>query len=225
MNADFWLARWRDGQIGFHEGAPNAHLCTALEAAAPPAGGRALVPLCGKAVDLTLLAERGMEVVGVDLSPEASAQYFAERGVEPEACELGGLPARRAGGVTLITGDVFAIPAGTLGPFDLIFDRAALVALPPERRGPYAAWLLAQLAPAGRLVVVSFWYDESVMSGPPFSVPPEELDRHFGDGLELERFAELDVVDERPRWRELGHRYLMEGAWSGRRRPDRTSGG
>jgi thiopurine S-methyltransferase len=63
----------------------------------------------------------------------------------------------------------------TLGTFDLIWDRAALVALDPERRKRYAKVLQKLLKPGGHLLINSFEYDQSEMAGPPHSVPPEEL--------------------------------------------------
>ncbi len=75
MDAEFWKTRWQAGQIGFHEGRPNAF----LEAHAARLGiaRRVLVPLCGKSVDLAYLAGLGHDVVGVELVEEAAAACFA----------------------------------------------------------------------------------------------------------------------------------------------------
>ncbi len=63
MDLDDWKARWADGNTGWHEQAGNRFLRQWWPARADQS--RVLVPLCGKALDLKWLAERGHEVVGV----------------------------------------------------------------------------------------------------------------------------------------------------------------
>jgi thiopurine S-methyltransferase len=77
MDAAFWQARWDTGQIGFHEGRPNRYLTEFVDTLGE--GRRVLVPLCGKTVDLAYLAERGHQVVGVELVEAAVIGFFAER--------------------------------------------------------------------------------------------------------------------------------------------------
>ena len=55
-----------------------------------------------------------------------------------------------APGLTFITADLFELGPESLGRFDRIYDRAALVALPPKMRARYAAHLTALLAEGGK---------------------------------------------------------------------------
>ncbi len=137
MDPSFWHARWQANQIGFHEGRPNSYLERFADRL--PAGARVLVPLCGKANDLAYLASRGHTVIGVELVEAAVAAFFAEHDLAPTRAPLADHVAYQAGEITVLAGDWFATTAALLGDVDAIYDRAALIALPPELRRRYVA--------------------------------------------------------------------------------------
>lgn len=202
MDASFWLSRWEEGKIGFHEGRVNAHLA---EHAAVLAGARrVLVPLCGKAVDLAWLAARGHEVVGVELAESAARAFFVEQELEASAGHVGVLPSLSAGGVTIIVGDFFAVSAATLGSCDAFYDRAALIALPPAMRARYAAHLRTLLAPAARGLLITLEYDQTKMDGPPHAVLRDEVHALWGPGAGAQAAELAHAVTSNPRLAELG---------------------
>ena len=215
MHASFWIERWQAGQIGFHEGAPNRFL-QRFAARLEPAQS-VFVPLCGKAIDLDALASAGKRVVGSELVPLAAQQYFAERGVEPRVRstafgEVHEAPTEQvgAGSVAIVVGDVFHFELEG-PPFDAIYDRAALVALEPSTRDRYAAKLASLLRDDGRILLVVFEHDAP--SGPPHSVPREEIERLFGAAFTIEPLASEPLVDEATRWRERGATFAREVAY------------
>jgi len=173
MDPDFWRARWRDGQIGFHEGRPYELL--ARHHGHLGAGSTVFVPLCGKAVDMELLAAEGHRVVGVDLVESALRAFFAERTVTPEESTGDGTLRLGWGSIALRAADVFVLRAAHLEGAGAFYDRAAVVALPPALRARYVAHL-RELLPAGsRGLVVTLEYDQARVDGPPFSVTEAEL--------------------------------------------------
>lgn len=190
---EFWHQRWATQQIGFHEGAPNRHLVRFWPDL--PAASRVLVPLCGKSADLEWLAARGHAVVGVELSPIACAAFFAERDLSPVVTPEGPFTAWRAGEVTILQGDVFDLT----GTFDAVWDRAALIALPPDVRARYAPHVRARLAPGAPLLLVTLDYDASRHDGPPFAVTEAETRALYPGAALLAR----EEVDE-ARWRAIG---------------------
>ncbi|MFG1361496.1 thiopurine S-methyltransferase [Xanthobacter pseudotagetidis] len=192
MDADFWHARWTANQIGFHEGKPNVHLEARLARLGLAADGRVFLPLCGKTRDIAWLLARGLRVAGAELSPLAVAQLFEELGVAPEISAAGPLELHRAPGLDVFVGDIFALSADRLGPVDAVYDRAALVALPPSMRPPYAAHLAALAARAPQLLVC-FTYDQTQAEGPPFSVAAEEVEALYGAAYRLERLDNCPV--------------------------------
>ena len=183
MDPDEWFARWRDGRIGFHEGRPNDMLERHL--ARLGTARRVLVPLCGKAEDLAFLAAHGHQVIGVELVEDAVRAFFAEHDLTPEVSARGPFTAYTAGAITLLAGDIFATTPELLGPVDALYDRAALIALPPEVRPRYVAHLRGLLPAGARGLVISLEYPEDAMSGPPFSVREPEVRQLFA-GLDLE---------------------------------------
>jgi thiopurine S-methyltransferase len=188
VETEFWFERWAEGKIGFHEGKPNTY----LERNRTRLAGqrRVLVPLCGKAIDLAYLAAFGHEVVGVELVEEAAQQFFSEQRVTAVVRPHGAFREYIAGAITIYVGDWFALDAALLGAFDAFYDRAALIAMPPEKRPAYVKQLRA-LAGAAPGLLVTLEYEQAVMDGPPFSVREDEVRRLF------ER-ASIEMLDEGP---------------------------
>jgi thiopurine S-methyltransferase len=211
MEPSDWQARWREGKTGFHEGAPNAFLVEHADRLGSPK--RVFVPLCGKTRDMAFLASRGAEVVGVDVSELAAEQFFAESSLVAERSKSGPFEAFAAGGVTILVGDVFAVDPSSVGLFDAIYDRAALVALDPAERARYASLLASLLGPGSKLLLVNFDYDQTKMAGPPYAVSDATVLELFGGEFECSKLGERDVTDERPRFREAGVDRISESAW------------
>lgn len=177
MEPSFWITRWQEGRIGFHEG----HVNRLLERHVARLRGRqrVLVPLCGKAEDMAHLASLGHQVIGVDLAEEAAVAFFAEHGLAATRTALGPFASFAAPGVTILVGDFFALTPALLGPVDAFFDRAALIALPPPMRARYVAHLRTLLSPAALGLLVVLEYDQAVMEGPPFAVLEPEVRAHW----------------------------------------------
>lgn len=214
MEHDFWHERWSDGRIGFHEGRPNAFLARHVEVLGPPPGPAVeaspslrrsiLVPLAGKSQDLVYLASKGFTVVGVELSAKAVADFFAENGLVPTVATVGPFEVWSAGRIAMFVGDFFALaPAhlAAVATITALYDRAAIVALPPEMRARYADHVRTLLAPGTPGLIVTFDYPQELSDGPPFSVPGAELRRLY-EGLAIE---EIDsAMADAPRLRDLG---------------------
>lgn len=84
MQADFWLERWEQNQIGFHEKEINSHLQNFWDKLKIPTGSKIFVPLCGKSSDMLWLLSKGFQVFGVELSPLAVKNFFAENSLEAQ---------------------------------------------------------------------------------------------------------------------------------------------
>lgn len=190
MKPEYWLERWQAGQISFHRADANPRLIDNHQRALG-ACLRVLVPLCGKSADLEWLVVRGHEVVGVELSELAARDFFSERGFEPERSEHDGFVEYRYGEVRILVGDFFAATPEIIGYFDGAYDRAAMIALPEDLRERYTTHLASLMAPKGRLLLLTLHYDAA--GGPPFDVPPEEVQRRYPD----QRVTLLETVDAR----------------------------
>lgn len=185
MEHEFWHAKWKSKQLGFHEGRPNALLVKHFSRLELRQGARLFLPLCGKTRDIGWLLEQGYRVVGSELSESAVQELFEELGVAPAVTEVGTLKLYAAENVEILVGDIFHVSPEILGPVDAIYDRAALVALPPTVRANYTAHLRTITGTAPQLLIV-FAYDQNVMPGPPFSIPAQEVEEHYATFYELE---------------------------------------
>lgn len=178
MEAQFWLDRWHNQEIGWHQQETNPFLVKHFDTLQLTAGDRVLVPLCGKTKDIHWLLEAGYRVVGAELSAIAIEQLFEELGLQPEKQTTGALTLYSAGNLEVFVGDFFALSADQLGSVQGVYDRAALVALSPELRRRYSTHLVALTGAAAQLVIV-FEYDQNELPGPPFSIPAPEISAHY----------------------------------------------
>lgn len=202
MEPSFWLERWDQGQIGFHQDRVHADLQANADWLL---GERILVPLCGKSWDLPWLARCGVQVVGVELAEKAVRALVEEHELPHTVRDEGRHRVFVSDRLQVWCGDFFELPEAT-GPFDAVWDRAALVALEPDQRERYVD-RVRRLAPGGRLLLNVVDYDPAVMTGPPFAVTADAVRQLYGaDRVEL--VAERDVLEQEPRWAERGHRWF-----------------
>ncbi|MBK6924216.1 MAG: thiopurine S-methyltransferase [Thermomonas sp.] len=192
MQPDFWHQRWADNQIGFHQSAPTPLLLKHWPALGITPGAQVFVPLAGKSLDMAWLASQGHRVLGVELSQLAVEQFFAEHDLQPGIRETKYGRHYTANGIELICGDAFALDADALRDCAAVFDRAALIALPPELRERYASELYASLPTGSRGLLVTLEYPQEERPGPPFSVTEDEVRALYS------RDWQVDLLDRRP---------------------------
>jgi thiopurine S-methyltransferase len=193
MHPEFWHQRWADNQIGFHQDAPTPLLLKHWQSLGVASGAQVFVPLAGKSLDMAWLASQGHRVLGVELSQLAVEQFFAEHDLRPDIRESRYGRHYSAGGIELICGDAFALDADALRECAGVFDRAALIALPPELRARYVSELYARLPSRCRGLLVTLEYPQEERAGPPFSVAEDEVIRLFCDGWEIARLERHSI--------------------------------
>ncbi|MCB1900687.1 thiopurine S-methyltransferase [Cognatazoarcus halotolerans] len=192
MDAEFWHRKWAREEIGFHENEVNPLLIEHFVELAQEQDSRIFLPLCGKTLDIHWLLSEGYRVVGVELSRSAVEQLFDELGVEPAVSSRGPFEWFSGPGVDIFVGDFFELSSAILGRVDAIYDRAALVALPPAMRERYAARLVDITAHAPQLLIC-FEYDQALMNGPPFAVEGAEVARHYEGCYRLRQLGHVEI--------------------------------
>ena len=212
MEKQFWEEKWRAQELGFHLPFVHPILKRNLAAFNLPAGATVFLPLCGKTLDIGWLLDQGLRVVGVELSELAVSQLFESLGVRPDVSPWGDGRMWRHGALTVFQGDFFALTADDPGDVAMVYDRAALVALPAAMRERYASHLATVTARAPQLLI-TFEYDQNRMDGPPFSVTAEDVKRLYGSSHVLECLSRKDVIDNQPAFRERGLDRFEEIAW------------
>ena len=182
---DFWDRRFTEGTTPWDAGrVPQA---LRVFADAYPAGSkpRVLIPGCGSAHDAAFLDALGWPVLALDFSAAA---------IETARRNLGDWQGR------LAQGDFFSHEAEA--PYDLIYERAFLCALPRKLWAGYGERMARLLAPGG--ILAGFFYFGTDLKGPPFAIERDQLDALLGPFFDLvdERAVDdsLPVFAGRERW-------------------------
>ncbi|GAB3684735.1 thiopurine S-methyltransferase [Salinisphaera aquimarina] len=194
MNRDFWLDRWDNQQIGFHQPQGQPLLAEWWSTLGLAEGTSVLVPLCGKTPDMLWLAAQGHTVTGVEFSDRAARDFLAEQQLDASRDDIGRFVRYRSGAIELLVGDFFDLDADRIAAHDAVYDRAALIALPPALRADYSAHLLAALRPGATIFLIALDYGQREMQGPPFAVSDAEVQRLYGDACDVAMLCERDAL-------------------------------
>jgi len=194
MDTNFWLQKWKDNNIAFHKSEANPLLVKHFSQLSIAKGGRVFLPLCGKTLDIAWLLSKGYRVAGAELSEIAIGQLFANLGIQPKISSVGKLQHYSAENIDIFVGNLFDLSESTLGPVNAIYDRAALVALPKEVRDRYTAHL-TQITHKAPQLIICYEYDQTLMSGPPFSITEQEIRQHYKDSYSLDLIESRSMPD------------------------------
>ena len=185
MDPDFWHNKWQHNEIGFHNSEAHSLLLRYWPTLALSVESRVLVPLAGKSLDVRWLLEQGLAVTASELSETAAAAFFAEQGWRADISEHRGHRLYRHERLDYWVGDFFTLPEEQLSPVDAVYDRAALIALPPEMRQRYVDTLKALLKPGALYLLISLEYVDNDAGGPPFAVDGDAVTELFRDSFSI----------------------------------------
>ncbi len=141
------------------------------------------------------LAEQGHSVIGVEISEIACRDFFDELGFAYDEFVDEKFRHFKGHSIELLQGDFFALTRNDLPGVNIVYDRASLVALPPEMRKRYAQHLAMLLNPDDQILLISMDYDQNKMKGPPFSVTEDEVRSLFESNFQVERITQSSGPD------------------------------
>jgi thiopurine S-methyltransferase len=198
-----WESRWQEGRIGFHLPEVNSYLLRYSDKLLTQDPESVFVPLCGKTLDLPWLAGRTKKVVGIELVQKAVQDFFKENKLTHSIQQSGKLNLFSSDTIVLFQGDFFDLNKEQTASFDAIYDRGSIVALDQPERKRYVNHLMSFLEPGGRILLITLEYDQNQMTGPPFSVPADEIEWLYAPYGVLELLETSDILDERFRKKGL----------------------
>ncbi len=182
---EFWDHRFDQGTTPWDAGGVPANLRAWVRTRGSGSPLRVLIPGCGSAHEAAFLDALGWPVVALDFSAAA---------IETARRNLGDWKGR------LAHDDFFAHEGEA--PYELIYERAFLCALPRKLWSGYGERMARLLAPGGILAGYFFFADEP--KGPPFGIERAQLDTlltpHFDLVEEHEVADSLPVFAGRERW-------------------------
>lgn len=212
MEKDFWLERWEKEEIGFHQDDYNPYLREYWQRLELGRGSQVFVPLCGKSRDMIWLEGRGHPVLGVELSAIAAKAFFDENGLTARHAAQGKFDSCESGGIRILCGDFFDLDRSLLENVGAVYDRASLIALPPEMRERYISHLAGILPSGTRILLITLDYVGEEMQGPPFAVSKREVAESYGKHAKVKLLAETDALDleRNARFKQRGLSRLQE---------------
>ena len=186
---DFWETRYLNRVMPWDAGRVPRDLLDFVSTLKE--GTRVLVPGCGSAYEAYFMAEHGLDVLAIDFSPAAVEEAKKHVGCFPNIIQLA---------------DFFEFDYGT--PYDVVYERAFLCALPPSLWDRYAGRMAQIINPGGLLA--GFFFFGDTPRGPPFGINAQRLDeliaRNFERVADREVHDSIAVFEGKERWQEWRRR-------------------
>lgn len=193
MEHDFWHTRWQENRIGFHLPDINDRLLEHHASLAMIENETVFIPLCGKTHDIKFFIEQGHDVIANELSPLAVTDFFKENALEFKQETRSPFVLYQADQLRFYQGDFFKLEQTDLAKVSIVYDRAALVAMPKEMRQQYAKKLIQTLPQKVKILLVTLEYDQNLKQGPPFSVIENEVFQLYQADFKISCLAEDDT--------------------------------
>lgn len=217
MEIAFWQKLWESEDTSFHQAKVNAYLAHYYGHLGPDHVTRqklrVFVPMCGKSPDLLWLSQNGYAVVGVECSEIAVEAFFKENALPLEKQQQGAHIKYSSGNIEIWLADFFSLSAQQLGNVTDVYDRAAMIALPPQMRQDYAAKMRELLPPAARVLLITLTYPQAEMPGPPFSVDEAEVQSLHQAHYTIDKLVVKNILEKEPMFKKKGLTSLHETAY------------
>lgn len=136
-----------------------------------------------------LAHELNLRVLGIEGVEKAVAEFFSEQQLPYSVTKVDGLPVYSAldGRLRVVQANLFdprlrsaavqrqLFEEEAPGQHRFVYDRASIVAVDPADRATYLRSVASLAGPGARWLMATLEYDQSEMSGPPFSVPEADI--------------------------------------------------
>lgn len=212
MHSEFWHNCWQQQRIGFHQYDVHPLLPVLVSQLSWDHSKAVFAPLCGKSLDLWWLSQQG-KVIGAELSELACQQFYQQQEQKFSVSAQGDFQHFSHQSVDIWQGDYFALKPEQLDEIGLIYDRAALIALPSQMRIDYVKQLKKLCTGPVSLLLLSLEYPQEEMSGPPFSVTEQEVRQLFDYAASVELVALRNLTGRPFAQRQFNVSKLVEKAF------------
>ena len=175
-----------------------------------PEKSQVFVPFCGKTKDLLWLREQGHKIIAVELSRIAVDAFFVENQLPFNKTQVGEFELFETDGIQIYCGDFFKFPKDILRGIHALYDRASLVALPSEMRFQYTEKMRTLLPTHAQILLVSFFYHQHEMDGPPFSVNKQEVMTLFGEWCNVRQIYSENISGKESHFKARGLNVIHE---------------
>lgn len=194
MELSYWLSRWNKGNTGFHMEKGYPGLSISWPTLSIPPEPIVLIPLAGKSVDILWIADRAKKVICSEISSIAIEQFFDQHEMKFSKTRFASFEIYHSQNIEFWCGDFMKLPQNKIGEVDLIYDKASIVALPEKMRNTYSKKIISLSSDKTKILMHLLSYDQSEMSGPPFSVDPHEIKHLFSGNFDI-HFLQKNSLD------------------------------
>ena len=158
------------------------------------------------------LQQQGHTVFGVELSETALNDFNHEQSLGLQWQQDAAPPCLCGDGFQLYCADYFSLGTADVAGATLIYDRAALIALPADMRQKYVAHLFDMLPGPWQLLLITMDYPQNERAGPPFAVSDNDVTLLFS-GCQIELLSEQNILPENPGFQQQGLTSLVQRAY------------
>lgn len=156
------------------------------------------------------LAQASHPILGVELSPKAVEDFFTENALPYRTESQDEFSHWQSGSIELLCGDFFNLTTAHLQQVEAVYDRAALIALPPDLRKKYVDHLAKILPKKVHLLLITLEREPRDEQGPPFCVSHDEVQHlytHAGFQVELKAQWSIKTQRQLPAVERIYHLY------------------
>ena len=191
MEHSFWFEKWAKNEIGFHQADYNRLLVKYWLSLGLEKGSEVFVPFCGKSKDMLWLKEQGHKVLGNEISKVAVKFFFQENNLAVETDFDRGFSISKNKDFQIIAGDYFLLTPAHTNQVRAVFDRASLVALPPNLREQYVNHIRKLLVKDCIILLITLEYEKDLIESPPFDIQAKEIYELYGSWCKVTKLETL----------------------------------
>jgi thiopurine S-methyltransferase len=212
MEKEYWLNKWLSEDIAFHEQNINPDLIAYVNTLNLHRGDNILVPLCGKTKDMLWLANEGLHIIGVELSPIACNDFFAEIHVTPQIIEQPKFIRYKYNNIELLCGDFFDLASTDLPTIHAVYDCKALIALPQEVRKKYVEHVVRCSSSKIKILLLTRETNCQI-TPPPYPIDNTEVSLLYHCYFEVQQLKSVLISDIPERLIKKGYLEMRESVY------------
>jgi len=208
-----WLEFWKNNETNWHSDVVTQELEEYLGLLKLEPGDKVFFPLCGKSLDMTYILNQGFSVIGVELSEIGIKQFFHENGLDFTISQVGEFDLYSAKNIEIYCGDFFSLTSKHLCDVKAVFDRKSLIALDRNLRQKYVKHLNDIISLDVRILLITLYYPQRQMSGPPFSVGKSEVESLFSMAFNYQELKSFQDIENGSKLTRSGVDYIENAAY------------
>jgi len=205
FNQEFWGARYQSKNIGWQLADVHPKLLEYLPMITKGQKPKKFfIPLSGKTIDIPYLISLGHQVFAIEFLPETIEEWNVEHSLGLKHDKATSIFSTDDGQLTVFSGDFQNCPIENWGPFDVIWDRAAFIALDYSLRSQYAELLKRSVQADSQnehefqFLLQTVEYDKKLYGGPPQCVTDDDIKKYFSSWASVKLLEKKLMPEDHP---------------------------